>query len=281
MRALWRRWLPLPWLLRARRLWFWPLELRDRVLGRHDPSLPPRWLRFVGTGDFHTVGARLLGHCRELAQLRPDEDVLEVGCGAGRLARALTGYLTPAGSYEGFDVVADAVRWCRRALSARHPNFRFRHADIHNGGYNPTGRQRALDFVFPYPDRSFDLVILASVFTHMLPAEVAHYLGEIRRVLRPEGRCLASFFLLNDEARALMLGPRSALVFRHEGAGYWTTRPDHPEDAVAYREEDVRALYARAGLRVCAPIQPGGWCGREGAREGQDLILASPLAASR
>src|SRR5262245_4056894 len=119
MRALLRRWLPLPWLLRARRLCYWPLELGDRLLGRHDPSLPPRWLRFVGTGDFHTVGARFLQHCRELADLRPDEAVLEVGCGAGRIARALTGHLGSAGRYEGLDVVADAVRWCRRVLTAR------------------------------------------------------------------------------------------------------------------------------------------------------------------
>ena len=59
MRALLRRWLPLPWLLRARRLWYWPAEVRDRLRGR-DPALPPRWLRFVGGGDFVAVGERFL-----------------------------------------------------------------------------------------------------------------------------------------------------------------------------------------------------------------------------
>jgi SAM-dependent methyltransferase len=274
MKALLRRLLPLPWLLKARRLCYLPLELRDRLLGRHDPSLPPRWLRFVGGGDFATVGERFVGHFRELAGLRPDEDVLEVGCGAGRIARALARYLGPGGSYAGLDIVADAVRWCRRALARTRPHFRFDHADLYHGGYNPAGRGRAAEFTFPYPDAAFDFVFLTSVLTHLLPAEVARYLGEVRRVLRPGGRCLATFFLLDAEALDRMHGPGSAYCFRHQGPGYRSTRPDHPEDAVAYAERDVRDLYARARLLLDEPIHRGSWCGRPGCREGQDLVLA-------
>jgi SAM-dependent methyltransferase len=274
MRTLFRRLLPLPWLLRARRLCYLPLEWGDRLLGRHDPSLPPRWLRFVGGGDFAAVGQRFLTHFRKLAGLRPGEDVLEVGCGAGRIARALAGYLGPRGSYRGFDVVADAIRWCKRSITRAHPNFRFHHADLRNGGYNPAGRGRAAQYTFPYADAAFDFVCLTSVFTHLLPAEVARYLGEIRRVLRPGGRCLATFFVLDAEALTRMHGPRSAYRFVHAGPGYRTTRPNRPEDAVAYREEDLRALYARAGLRIDGPIHLGSWCGRAPAREGQDMVLA-------
>lgn len=274
MRAWLRRWLPLPWLLRARQFCYLPLEVGRRLLGRHDPSLPPRWLQFVGGGDFTTIGDRFLGHCRQLAHLLPDEDVLDVGCGVGRIARALTGYLGPYGSYEGFDIVADAVRWCRRSITSRHPNFRFRHADVRNGGYNPRGRHTAVEFNFPYPDASFDFVVAASLFTHMLPAEVAHYLDEIRRVLRPGGRCLTTFFVLNAESLALAVEGRASLHFPYEGPGYRSSRADHPEDAIAYFEEDVRQMFRQARLCIREPIYPGGWCGREGALEGQDIIIA-------
>jgi SAM-dependent methyltransferase len=274
MRAWLRRCLPLPWLLRARRLCYLPLEVGERLLGRRDPSLPPRWLRFVGGGDFTTIGARFLAHFRRLARLAPDEDVLDVGCGVGRIARALAGYLGPGGSYEGFDVIADAVRWCRASVAPLHPRFRFRHADVRNGGYNPRGRRPAAEFVFPYADASFDFVCAASLFTHLLPAEVAHYLREIRRVLRPGGRCLATAFVLNAESLALTAGPRALLRFPHEGPGYRCARLDHPEDAIAYHEEDLRRLFGQAGLVIREPIHAGGWCGREGALEGQDLVLA-------
>jgi SAM-dependent methyltransferase len=274
MTTLLRRLVPPSLRLRARQLYYLPLEVRDRLLGRHEPLRPPRWLRIVGGGDFATVGARFLGHFRRLAGLRPDEAVLDVGCGVGRLALPLTGYLGRGGSYRGFDVVAAAVAWCRRHITPAFPQFRFRHADVYNAAYNPAGRLHAGDFVFPYADRSFDFVFLTSVFTHMRPAEVAHYLGQVARVLRPGGRCLATFFVLDAASRDLMTTPGSLFDFRHDAGGCFTTTPERPEAAVAYAEEDLRALVTGAGLSLREPIWYGGWCGRAGAPEGQDLVLA-------
>jgi SAM-dependent methyltransferase len=147
------------------------------------------------------VGELYLRLFVELGSLRQDESVLEPGCGTGRMAEPLTGYLSPAGSYDGFDVVADAIRWCVENISSNHPNFRFRHVDIFNREYNPGGRVDPAAFEFPYADEVFDFVLLTSVFTHMMPSEVRHYLGEIRRVLRPGGRCLMTFFLADHRPR--------------------------------------------------------------------------------
>jgi SAM-dependent methyltransferase len=267
--------LPLSLRLRTRQAVYLPLELRDSLVGRHNPLLPPRWLRYVGGGDFTEVGTRLARHCRGLARLRPDEDVLDVGCGVGRLAVPLTGYLCAGGGYRGFDVVRPFVRWCRRAITPRFPHFQFEHADVHNRAYNPRGRWRARDVVFPHGHAAFDLVVLSSVFTHMLPTDVAHYLQEVRRVLRPGGRCLASFFLLNAESRERITGSGSWFHFNHDAGGCYTARKDRPEAAVAYADNDVRGLFRQAGLEVQEPIHYGGWSGREGALEGQDLVLAS------
>jgi SAM-dependent methyltransferase len=272
-RAL-RSLLPASVWLRVRQLCLLPLEVGDRLRGRGDPLLPPRWLRSAAGGDFTAVGARFLSHLRDLAGLRPSDHVLEVGCGVGRIARALTTFLAPPGEYHGFDVLAPAVRWCQRHVTRRFPHFRFEHVDLRNGGYNPRGRLRAEDFSFPAADASCDLVLLASVCTHLMPAEVRRYLGEAARVLRPGGRVLATFFLLNADARARMTGPGSRFHFAHAGPGYHTTRPDRPETAVAYAEEDVRDWLARAGLRPRQPVAYGNWCGRADTREGQDLLVA-------
>jgi SAM-dependent methyltransferase len=259
-----------PWLLvQARRLCCGPLELAARLLGG---GRPPRWLHPVGGGDFDTVGARFLGHFRTLAGLLPDEAVLDVGCGVGRMALPLTGYLSPPGSYRGFDVAPAAVRWCRRRITPVFPHFQFSHADVHNPAYNPAGRTRAEKFTFPYPDGVFDFALATSVFTHMLPAEVARYLAELARVLRPGGRCLATFFVIDEESRALVGRPDCPYPFRPRPGGCWTTRQDLPQAAVAYDEEAVLALLRRAGLELRRPIQRGAWCGRP-AVEGQDLVL--------
>lgn len=60
--------------------------------------------------------------------LRPEHRVLDIGCGIGNLPLGLAGYLTD--SYDGMDVHAEAVAWCQRAITARHPTFRFHRADL-------------------------------------------------------------------------------------------------------------------------------------------------------
>ena len=55
---------------------------------------PPWWLRDVGGGDFRAVGQKFLHLFTELADLQPDERVLDIGCGCGRIAFPLTEYLS-------------------------------------------------------------------------------------------------------------------------------------------------------------------------------------------
>jgi SAM-dependent methyltransferase len=221
------------------------------------------------------VGRRYLSAFVDLGGLQPDHAVLEPGCGTGRMAEPLTGYLGEAGSYDGFDVVAEAVEWCRKNIESEHPNFRFRHVDVLNQAYNPGGRLDPRSFEFPYPDDSFDFVFLTSVFTHMLPPEVRHYLDQIRRVLRPSGSCLMTFFLLNAETRAAIRAGRTERRFEHEGDGYLYDSAEVAERAVAYREDDTLSLLDAAGFRLRAPIERGRWAG--GASPyGQDVVVVEP-----
>ncbi len=96
------------------------------------------------------------------------------------------------------------IAWCRGKVTSHFSNFCFQVADVSNRNFNPTGCLRPTEYRLPYPDASFDVVHLRSVFTHMGPREVEHYLGEIARVLAPGGRCLATYFLLNRESLAMM-----------------------------------------------------------------------------
>jgi SAM-dependent methyltransferase len=192
------------------------------------------------------------------------------------MAVALTGYLTAPGSYAGFDIVRDGVDWCRREITPAFPHFRFQHADIFNSCYNPGGKLQPADFRFPYPDASFDFVFLTSVFTHMLPRDVEHYLTEIVRVMRPGARCLISYFLLSDELLERVEAQDKTLKhnFHYDLGEYRTTNETSPESAIAYHERDIRKKYAAVGLRIVEPIHYGAWSGSAGARHGQDVIVA-------
>lgn len=246
-------------------------DAADRARGR-DPLIPPRRLDFVGDSDFTATGDEFLGHFVELAGLRPDEHVLDVGSGIGRMARPLAGFLSPRGSYHGFDAVAEAVDWCRRHYSA-HPNFAFAHVDVANALYNPRGREDARTLRFPHEDGAFDFVFLTSVLTHLLPDAADHYLGEVARVTRPGGRVLLTFFLLDEDARARRARGEAELHFDHERSPAALVSAELPEQAVAYEEAWVHDRLAAHGLRVREPVHRGCWSGRAGARSFQDIVV--------
>ena len=160
--------------------------------------------------------------------------MLDVGCGIGRMALPLTCYLE-GGSYAGFDVGREMVRWCQRTITPRWPNFEFSWASVYNGKYNPFGKHAGTEFRFPYEDACFDFAFATSLFTHLLRDEVHHYLGETARVLRPGGTCLLTFFLLTPEAEAEIAAGRAMLRLPPPGRRRPDHRPGQPEEAVASR----------------------------------------------
>ena len=203
------------------------LYARDRLAGRSGRLVPPRRLQLsVGEGDFVAVGDEFLSHLVALCELRPDDRVLDVGCGIGRLARPLAGFLTIDGAYAGLDVDADAIAWCRRRY-AHFPHFRFVHADVRSAHSNPEGSGAAVAYAFPFDDGAFDVAVLMSVLDRLGDDEVLHYLGQVRRVLVPGGRVLASGRWAPEREEWLLETLRAAgidLVDLHPGS--WTGRPD-------------------------------------------------------
>src|SRR5687768_6601621 len=190
---------------------------------------------YVGGGgaeQYKAVGREQVEWLRDLGGLKEDDDVLEVGCGIGRIAAPLTQYLRQ-GTYRGFDIVPHGIEWCRQRITPRYPNFEFFVADIYNKEYNPGGKQKASEYSFPFPDASFDFVFLTSVFTHMLADDVDRYTAEIGRVLRHGGRCYCTAYLINDAARQSIDRGESLRVFRPlQGDRAWTDSPGLPERAI-------------------------------------------------
>jgi SAM-dependent methyltransferase len=248
------------------------LDVKDRVSGRADRLVPPRRLDFAGHSDFVETGDEFMSLFVELGGLQPGEAVLDVGCGIGRMARPLVGYLDGEGSYDGFDVNRDGIGWCRRHY-ARHHNFRFRVADLYNRRYNPHGAHAASEYRFPYDDAGFDFAILTSVLTHLLETEADHYLAETARVLKPGGRMLATFFLLNEESRRLIEEQRTSLAFLDPDDHVSVVDADIPEEAVAYDEAWVGERLKEHGLEL-RETRYGSWCGRDEFTSFQDVILA-------
>jgi ubiquinone/menaquinone biosynthesis C-methylase UbiE len=253
-----------------------------RRTGRRDPLLPPKWLHSVASTDvsappnyknYEEVGDEFFQYFVNFGGLQPNQRVLDVGSGTGRMALPLTKYLK-SGSYEGIDIVASSVRWCQKTYTPQHPNFRFHFSDIYNKLYNPNGKRGASEYNFPFETSSFDFVFLTSVFTHMLPLDLYNYLSEVVRVLKSDGRCLITYFLLNPESLKLIDARVSSMDFKYELPGCRVESADVPEAVIAYDESTIRSLYQKYDLNLLEPIYFGKWCGRKNGLSWQDMIVA-------
>jgi ubiquinone/menaquinone biosynthesis C-methylase UbiE len=226
--------------------------------------VPPRSLHFIGDGDYRAIGAEFLGHFVRRGSLRPDERVLEIGCGVGRMALPLTQYLDPAkGRYHGVDIVRPGIEWCRAKISSVYANFRFHQLDLQHPVYNPSGRNATTQVQLPFGDDSFDFVYLTSVLTHLSAAEVRAYAKEIARVLAPGGRCFVTAFMMNGPAREALRKTGGRPPFDPEAAGpEYHAYAESPMAAVAFDEDALLAIFLEAGLRRKRPASYGHWSGR-------------------
>jgi ubiquinone/menaquinone biosynthesis C-methylase UbiE len=257
-----------------KRIYYFPSDIMYGFKGR-DSMIPPKSMIFVGDGDFEKTGQEFKRLFIELAGLQPDSRVLDVGCGIGRMAIPLTGYLSAKGEYWGFDIVKKGIDWCQSRVSPKFSNFHFQHSNVYNKYYNSQGKVLAKDFKFPYEDEFFDFVFLTSVFTHMLPSDLENYMGEISRVLKTEGKCLLTFFILNNESENLVQLGHSTLDFRYEIEGCLTTDRKRPEAAIAYNESHIKMLLQKYGLGIVEPIHYGSWCNRSNYLSYQDIVIAT------
>lgn len=243
-----------------------------------DAFVPPVELMFDGTTSVEDYRAIGFGFTNEYiikrGRLKPDERVLDLGSGIGQKARVLKDWLNASGSYEGLDIVPTGVEWCRTAY-ADIPNFRFTLEDhLYSSHYNPTGLVKARDYSLPYEDEDFDMVFLASVFTHLLPDEFARYISEISRVLKPNGRCVASAFLMNPETINCVRASKAHIPFVEIDDRHWVWDTANPSKAVALSESYCRSTMQANNLWPCE-VSYGFWSGQPDLLQAyQDCMIA-------
>lgn len=145
------------------------------VVNRRGKSVGVRLVRYSGKSR-HAIHPKHLvdvpGHDWYRDHLRPGDTVLDVGCNNG--AHAVTA-AERAKRVIGMDYDVGQLRVA--AATARERGLH----NVQLLAWDITGR-------FPFPDGYFDAMLFLDVIEHIHPRVQA--LGEIARVLRPEGRLL-------------------------------------------------------------------------------------------
>ncbi|MBL8899948.1 MAG: class I SAM-dependent methyltransferase [Planctomycetes bacterium] len=159
-----------------------PLEYPER-LGRFFPPLPPDELRRTSSGGeglhgFLYTGAEDWHIVLDLWDIYAEREldsihaVLDFGCGIGRLLRWARAGL-PNAKLRGCDVRRAQIAWCREHLDAQ---------TFVNRAQPPLDE----------PDRSADLTLALSLFSHFDAASNRAWMNELARITRRDGLILAT-----------------------------------------------------------------------------------------
>jgi ubiquinone/menaquinone biosynthesis C-methylase UbiE len=81
---------------------------------------------------FKANGEEFLTIYRNVCGLRPDEKMLDVGCGIGRKTLPLARYFDDMAVYEGIDITKAGINRCKDKITPMFPNFGFQWINVDN-----------------------------------------------------------------------------------------------------------------------------------------------------
>ncbi len=110
-----------------------------------------------------------------LAQVKPGDCVLEVGCGTGTLTLAAKRQAGSSGKVYGIDVIPGMIEASQRKAAQAKEEVTFQLGSIDS---------------IPFAENLFDVVMCSFMIFHMAEATRRKGIAEIYRVLKPMGRLL-------------------------------------------------------------------------------------------
>ena len=121
---------------------------------------------------------RFRGRLIQMAELKGDERILDIGCGTGTLDLMLF-KLLDKGFICGIDISAKMVKQAKRKVQRNDRKINYK-----------VGNSKRL----PYKNEVFDVVFTSLIYHHLAYEEKEETLREIHRVLKPRGRYISAEF---------------------------------------------------------------------------------------
>jgi SAM-dependent methyltransferase len=245
-------------------------QLIDRKGGKISYA---EWAHVIGV--FQTIIYQTLGK-------KSGNQILDIGCGTGLVGISCEPFVRNGGFYTGMDIQRDQIEFCKKHYT--ESNFKFIHLNHSNPMYvneQPNDLEE-----WPIGNDSIDMATAVSVWTHLREEEAKFYFKEIKRVLKPGGKAIITFFYL-DELYQKSLQRRSDRVGRFHGTNQmdwifdepaydsqnWFSRKKNrvPENAIGVNEVGINELQEISGMKL-RKVYTGNWKERPGIFF-QDILI--------
>jgi ubiquinone/menaquinone biosynthesis C-methylase UbiE len=157
------------------------MKKSDQIREDEDTIIKSQMERMVNSYDLYmrriTLGREnaLRTMTVDLAQVKPGDNVLEVGCATGTLTLALKRQAGPTGNVTGIDIIPGMIEVSKRKAEQAKLDVTFQLGSIEN---------------IPFPNENFDVVVCSFMIFHMSEKVRHKGIEEIYRVLKPNGKLL-------------------------------------------------------------------------------------------
>jgi SAM-dependent methyltransferase len=243
----------------------------------HELHVPPRLRKTASASEQESIESAkwLIEHMCEHLGIDDlgDSEVLDFGCGV-KFTQALINHSLPIKSYVGIDVDREMVDFLQEHVD--DPRFEYFHIDVRNEMYNPDGDALSGDVALPIEGRSFDVICLFSVFTHLAPDDARRLLVLLRRYVKPEGRLFFTLYVdeLTEAGHGLMdrwakvlaeVPPEQLKEHMKKNSGqagvgtietFMDLNPKRPLEWAVYSERYMRQLIDEAGWEALTLSPP-------------------------
>ena len=249
---------------------YWELKTKA-----HEPIPPQKLINYSGSPNVPHYINNMLLYSKDIIQqcmLKRNHKVLEVGCGAGRIANGLLHYLNQEGEYLGIDVDPEIINWCNNFITTRNSNFKFKQVSVVNNYYYEKDNNKVNSYDFDFLGKQeFDCAIAVATFNHLRMEDAQQYLQEISKRLKPKGIAYLTFFIIDQCFIDFKKRTKLHRELKKNETGVWYGYARH-SSFTGYEIQTLTELLDDANLRILT-YHPGSWAQKKRSRLFQDWLL--------